>query len=414
MYTFQNAICLSRSIGSQWKETDLSDILVYDIFLNYSKVFLILHNDVLDEDQYVDMDTLRSEFSSYGNTLEALLVLLGNRTLETVDVLPSSTVKFAKYSDAVRSEYKVEPIIAGRVLPPNFPDGEKEDLKITRPKYTTSMDLLHTHCLVSVNGFFHMTGAANNEAFAYQGAKTMRKCNNNHLGITSFLDIGRLEKIPFDPETIVPVNSGRPLYEKLMFTIDADMENKSYFMILGGYLVFPENGTFWRNGDQSFILDLNRLPYLERVIESDLYLDLSSLGLTPQSIGDPLYNSDELRSDEVIKKYFSLSQSYFVIVDVPHLVTNKIHLRHSSLPGMFTAYQDPVYPLIVKNGKIAEYWKVHEDGHWAVNVQDSFLRNMIISQQPVGQNVTVSGNLVPTKPFHHSRGFLLEIAGYRN
>lgn len=414
MYTFKNAVALSRSIGSQWKEVNLSGILVYDIFLNYSKVYLILENDVLTGDQYVDMDILRAEFSSYGNTLEALLVLLDNRTLETVDTLPSSSVKFAKYSDAIRSEYKVELAISGRILPPNFPDSDKEDLKITRPKYTTSMDLLHSHCLVSVNGFYHMTDAANNEAFVYQGAKTMRKVNNNHLGILSFLDVGRLTKIPFTEEVITPVNTGSTLYEKLTFSVDADLDDKSYFLVLGGYLIFPQAEVFWRNGENTFILDLNKIPYLERLIESDMYLDLTHLALTPNAIGDGVYNADELRSDAVIKKYFTLSQSYFVVVDVPHLVTNKIHLRHSNLPGMFTAYQDPVYPLIVKNGKAAEYWKVHEDGHWAVNVQDSFLRNMIVSQQPVRPNETITGNLVPTKPFYHSRGFLLEIAGFRN
>jgi len=108
----------------------------------------------------------------------------------------------------------------------------------------------------------------------------------------------------------------------------------------------------------------------------------------------------------------TLSQSFLVLVDTPNLVTNKIELRHSQLPGMFTAYQDPVYPLLVNYGKVGEYWKTHEDGYWSVTVQDSFLRNYILSQQPIYHLPNITNNLLPSKPFWHSRGYLLEIAAY--
>jgi hypothetical protein len=108
----------------------------------------------------------------------------------------------------------------------------------------------------------------------------------------------------------------------------------------------------------------------------------------------------------------TLSQSFLVIVDTQQLTTNKIYLRHSSMPGMFTAYRDPVYPMVANYGKIVEYWKTYEDGHWAVNVQDSFLRNYIFTTQRKQQLANVTNNMISSKPFWHSRGYLLEIAGY--
>lgn len=416
MYTFVKAIGLARSIGSQWKEVDIAEILVYDIYTTYTKVFLVLNNSVLDSDVNVDMDSLRAQYSSYTGTLNQLLVEIGNRTLDTVPDLPNTTVKFAKYSDAVRSGYKINLTIAGRVLPEGYPQSEMPDLKITRPNYATSLELIHQYCLASVNGFYHMTDYADmtNEAFVYQGGVTMRRSKMNHLGLLSFYDIGRLQKIRLDSNRIISGNVGGTLREKILFTVDEDLNNKSFFLVLGGYLVFPEDMVFWQSGDNSFTLDINRLPYVERLMESKRYIDISPLQLTDLDINPDAYNVDELYSDAVLRRYMTMPQSFLVIVDTPHLVTNKIHIRRGNLPGMFTCYQDPTYPLIVNDGKTAEYWKVHEDGHWAVNVQDSFLRNFVLSEQPVKSLETITDQLTPNPAFRHSRGFLLEIAGYRN
>ena len=39
MYQFVKAVCLARSIGAQWKEVDLSNIIVHDIYTTYHSVF---------------------------------------------------------------------------------------------------------------------------------------------------------------------------------------------------------------------------------------------------------------------------------------------------------------------------------------------------------------------------------------
>ena len=413
MYNFVKSIGLSRSIGSQWKDVDLSDILVYDIYNTYTKVVLELKNNALDKNAYVDMDSLRVAYSGYQGTLEELLVAIGDMTLETVPSLPNTKVIFAKYSDAMRSEYKIKTTIAGMVLPDNYPESEKKDLVVTRPKYGTDMSLIHKYCLVSVNGFYHMTDTDGVVAYVYDGAVTMRKNKNNHMGIFSFYDIGQLQKIKLKPEKIYPTDVNKNLKDKITFEVAEDLDDKSYILVLGGYLVLPEFDVFWRSGEKSFTLDLNKLPYVERIFESHHSIDLSSLGLTTQPINPDAYNVDELYSDAVIKKYMLLQQSFLVLVDTPTLVSNKIFLRHSNLPGMFTCYQDPVYPLIVNYGRAAEYWKVLEDGHWSVTVQDSFLRNYVISQQPVKSKKDITDNMLAGKPFYHSRGFLLEIASYK-
>lgn len=413
MYTYVRALALSRSIGSQWTEVNLLNILVFDIFQTYSKVYLVLSNTELTDNVNVDMDVLKPLYSSYTEPLSSLLALLGNTALETVENLPNSNVTYAKYSDAVRAGYKIKPCLAGTIVPENYPAIELKDLRLTRDNYTTDMKLIHDYCLVSVNGFYHWTDSTTEAAYAFRGADTMRKSKLNHLGILSFLDVGKLTKVRINASNINPVTADSVLREKINFSVTESLDNKSYALVLGGYLIFPQEGVFWRSGEHGFTLDINRISYVERLMESSQYLDLSDMGLTQSTLGDNVYSTDELLSDDKIKRYMTLSQSFLVLIDVPNLVVNKIHIRRSNLPGMFTSYQDPVYPLVVGYGKVAEYWKVMEDGYWAVNIQDSYSRNYVLSEQPLKNGRTITDNLNPNNPFFHGRGFLLEVAGYR-
>lgn len=412
MYSFVKAVCLSRSIGSQWAERDLSSILVYDIYNTYTKVFLMLSNPVLPTEVYVDMESLKLEYSSFAGTLSMLLTSIGNKALPVVESLPDTSIKRAKYSDAMRVGYKVELSSAGMNYPSGYPESELHDLAMTRPAYPTDMRTLDQYCLVSVNGYIHNTDATQDTAYVYRGADTMRKSNRNHLGITSFLDIGKLTKVKLDPDRIVAYDPDSELRHKLSFTVDEPLDDQSYLLVMGGYLVLPEDNVFWRSGENTFTLDINKLPYIERLFESANFLDLSALQLTAQSGSPETYSIVELTSEAVIKRYLTLSQSFLVIVDTPHLTWNKIHVRHSSVPGKFTCYQDPTCPLFVSYGKIAEYWKVQEGDAWSLSVQDSLLRNYIVSQQPMAQTRIVRADVVPGKPSYHNRGYFLEFTSY--
>lgn len=412
MYQIINSLCLSRSTGAQWEELDLSSTVVKNIFEIYYQVYLTIYNTVLDVNIYVDMNTLRSEFSNYDNTLSVLLIELENRTLDTVESIPSTNVKYVKYSDAIRANYKIELTVAGQVLPDNYPISDMKDIEIKRPNYDTDMSLLHDYCLITVNGFVHNTDTDGTRAYVYDAVKTLNKSRSNHIGILSFLDVGSLDKIKINKDNILPLDETSSLKDKIYFSVEEDLNNKSYILILGGYMIFPDENIFWRSGEHTFALNLNLLPYVERIYESNYYIDLSDLELTTNPINDTMINTDELWSDEVIKKYMTLTQSFLVLVDTDKLINRKISLRSCNLPGLFTSYIDPTYPLFVNYGKIAEYWKVLEDGHWSVSVQDSFLKNYILSEQPIQQLENITSNLLPNKPFRHSRGFLLEIAGY--
>ena len=88
-------------------------------------------------------------------------------------------------------------------------------------------------------------------------------------------------------------------------------------------------------------------------------------------------------------------------------------IRSSNMPGVFTCYEDPTCPLIVGHGKVAEYWKVKDGVKWSVNCRDSYKRNYILDSVMSERLESITGQLNSQRPYSYSRGFLLEISGYR-
>lgn len=398
MYTYIESVCLSRSIGSQWKKINIENVTLVDLFQKFSQIYLTL--STVNGRIYVDFNTLRREFSNSLLTFKDWLPTVYTRTLETVATIPSTEITFAKYSDIFQSGYKLNVHGAKNVL-------------ITRPNTNTDLSLIDTHCLVTVNGYVHNTTYTDNQLKVINAAVSMGISDENHMGIISFANIGRLTKVIIDDTRITIENNPSVLKNRITFSISESMANKSFFLVIGGYIIFPSPNVLWYNNDNTFTLDLNNTPFIERIYESSLYLDLSSLQLKINPINKDMINVNELYSDEVLKKYMTMSQSFLVIVNIPNLKTNKINIRSCNMPGVFTAYQDPVYPLIVNYGKVAEYWKTYDEGHWSLSVSDSFMRNYILSETPIAQLPNVTNNLKPEVPTRHSNGYFLEISGYK-
>ena len=409
MYTLVSAIGLPKRFGAQWESVDIGHVLVATLFQTYRDLIFTVTRD--GETLYVPIEQFRADFSNYQNTAQVMFSNFTGLSLQTVEHLPTSSVRYIEYSDGVRCGYKAFRVRRGEIYPETFPISELHDLEITRPGYSTDLSLLHTHCLISINGFYHMTDRENSRAFIVDGGRSVRQRQLNHFGITSFLNIGKLDKFPILEDYISkPLDT---LKDRVKLTFPQDIEGKSVFLVLGGYLLFPEEGVFWQTGENHFELDFKRLPYLDRLLESRHYIDHGPLGLTPLDTNPGAIHVDEAWSDRILLNYLTLSQSFLVVLDAPSYFVNRKALRAFNTPGVFGAYQDPSYPLMVSNGRCVEYWKVHEDGHWAVTVEDSFYRNYLHHRQHFDELNYVTEQLSFDRPFFHSQGHLLEIGAYQ-
>lgn len=414
MYTYVSALVLPDQPTPQWESADVASMLVSTLYRSYRDVVLTLTppGAVDDEVVYVSMNSLRAQYATYNNTVTVLLQVLGNQTLQTLDELPTANLGYVKYSDMVQSGYVMELAKRGSVFPETYPRSELTDLLITRPGMDTDLALIHTHGLVSVNGYYHLTDSDGIKTWIVDGGLSIRASNQHHCGLTSFLSVGSLQKVTFTDEQITPAEGNTTLSQVIKLESSQSLEGKSFFLVLGGYLVFPDGERFYRTGEHAMHLHLKRLPYVERLIESRSGIDLHPLGITVSELSPHLYNLEELWSDTVIRKYLQLSQSFLVIVDTPSLFVNTLPLRQFNTPGVFSTIPKPTLPLQVGFGRTAEYWRVHEDGHWAVTVQDSFARNYLFSRHRQAEMVNINDALSFDRPFYMSQGHLLEIGTY--
>ena len=410
MYKFISSLCLGNTVGAQWETPDLTNVLLNSVLLEYKKFYLTLSHPALPTPVFVDMNPLRTSVSGFTGTVSQWLTSLGDTSLPTVSVLPDRRIKYAKFANAIQSGYHLELALAGLNYHPNYPNISKSDIRVTRQHFSTQMGLLDSHCLVTVNGFIHQCLGNETEAFILDGATTARMGNDNHVGIYSFLDIGKLTKIKLDPLTIVPMEAHSTLMEKIRFTVNTDLTNKSFFLVLGGYLVLPQENVFFQTAPNTFSLDLNQIPFVERLLESFTLINLSSLGLIPPSQSVESIDLDQACSDDTIRKYMTLSQSFFVVVDTEELTIDRKVIQRAAFPGQFICYDEPVYPVIGGHGKFFEFWKQQEQGKWVVNTRDTYYRRFIYTEGPTIRTKYASGALDTTRTYDHSQAYMLEIS----
>lgn len=412
MYLYSKAVALKKTIGAQWQAVDLSEKTVAEIYNEYSRVVLELTNTFLEEPMYVDMETLRDDYLRFGGTIPQMLLDINDLTLETVPSFPTATVKYCRYTDAYQAGYKIELCEAGKFYPNNYPKPDLSDIALSRPKYKTDMSSVHDYCLITVNGYLHLTDTDGNYCYVYGAGDSLHKCGKNYVGVLSFQDIGKVKKVPITDSMIISREVNTPMAERTYLKLDEDLSNKYVLLSLGGYLMFPDGQGLTQVGDQLFGINFGAFSFVERVLESMQYLDLTPLGLQSDETLPDTISVEQLMTDEVLIRYLKLSQSFFVVVDANNLFANAIHLRNSNHPGMFTAYQEPTAPLVVGRGKLAEYWKKEEDGFWSVTVEDSFYRNYVFEGNAVKHLKNVNNALLAPNPFNHSRAHLLEIGAY--
>ena len=409
MYVFVTAKAVRTAQASRWLDVDLTTLSMAEIFTSFREAYITLTNSFLNGNIYVKLSDLKTTYATFQGTFLELLTSIGNAALPSVDTIPTFNPKYARFEDAFRVGYKLKPVLMTASDTANLPDAARKDIQLSRPSRKTDMGTFHKYCLVSINGYFHYVDSDGDYAYVQDGMKSMLRSRQNQIGLLSFLDIGQIQTVPLKASMLSKESPDSKYSEKTFIKLDQDLTNKTVLLVIGGHLVLPSAEVLYQSGDNIFTLNMSRVPYMDRYFESAGFLDYSSLNLDTSTVAPSQIGVEELYADPATLAYLTLSQSFVVIVDSPSLFFNRVAIRNSPRPGMFIAFKEPIYPLIVSNGKIAEYWKVKEDGQWAVNVTNAYLYNRVYNTVVPYDLITATKANVPLNPVSNSRGYLLEI-----
>ncbi len=409
MYTLETSIAVTNDSGARWKELDLANVSMVSIFDTYRAGYLTLSSTLLTEPVYVDINDLRVPYAATLDTLSQMLANLGTMALPTVPSIPVLNPKYAKWSDAFRAGYTIDIVKPG--VPSDNPTvtrHEKTWVKLFR--HNTSSQELYQNCMVSINGYYHMTDANSVDFFVVDGAKSLFKSGQNAVGMWSFKGLGGIRYIPITSSMLFKgeVND-LPFKTRVYINTGEDLSNKTVMMVLGGYLHFVDGDSLFQFNDTTFGLNISRLPLAERYQESFPYLDFSELALDTRADNPTVVDMEQFYSDEKLTEYLTMSQSFFVIIDKPNVFRNRIQIHNEPLPGSFLAYSEPHYPLVVGHGRVAEYWKKLEDRYWHLTVNDSYLQNKVFATLDYPEQTVGYGSNETMVPFYNSPAYLLEL-----
>ncbi|AEH03572.1 virion structural protein [Pseudomonas phage PhiPA3] len=363
MYTLVRArYRLDRRAG-RWIEANLANELVTTLSAKYGDVYLYIEypgtggavQKALHWDNVInwlnEVDTTV--------TVQQWLTSLGNRTLPFDATLPNEDVRLVKYAQAWHCGYNVQPVATNGHVDQQISKFEKQDLLLTHPKHAPQK--IRDYSMVTVNGMFHLTDWTDAGVRVIDGNTTLRRSNDNQIGIYSFETIGKLTYIPVTDEMITSQGETAPLWDGAYLTMPAgvDLTNKTVLLVTGGYLNVLSN-VYTRVAERTWRISFGKMMFLDRYIESARCMDLSSLGLTINANDPTEFVVNELKNDAVIRAYLTLSQTFFVIVDSPTFFHGYEPVEYLNLPGRFIDETYNRLPMVGAYGRMLDYHTIHE------------------------------------------------------
>lgn len=383
MYTYVRAIAQLNESQAYWLETDLSQVPMNKIAQDYSGAYVVLtHPLILGELTWNMFDGV-VDLTKTSETLEAFLVSNGNKTLPVVEGSPIVDRKHAVFGDALAADFtiKASDFTKGD-NGENLPDARKPHATLTHAEHTDYVEM-HKRMLANVNGFYHRTDANSKGFHIVDANKTRRKSNKNFVGLYSFGPIGQFEIEPITEDMLVFERNAQNEISQVHVKCKNGLCGKKVFIILGGYLNWPDDAGFAVNTPGVLSMQVARYPWAERYFESFETIEMPGVNFPKVSSNPGFVARDYFRSEEFLKAYFTLSQSFMVVVDTPSMIFDREYPEVDQVPFTYFSYKRPRYPLVVSSGKHEVYWYQEEDGVWLLRGYDGKRKHYMFQTAPL-------------------------------
>lgn len=411
MYTLVSAIGVAYGANARWGSVDIGDVAMNTLYSQYKYVIATLSNPYLSADVGLNLKDIQADAQGLTSTFNEYLTSVGNAVLPTLSVIPTIDTAYARYVDAFKAGYTVQPIAPGKSLDTPIPAAEKTDLYLKNDNI--AMSKFYASCMVTINGFYHYVDSDGNAAYVKDGDKSRQKSQFAQCGILCFNDLGTIEYLNLTSSMVYnqPDDSGVaiPLKTRTYLNIGVDIGNKIPILVIQGYLHILDDLTFKRVGATNFMIDMENYPLLNRYYESLPYLDYSGLNLPSTRLNAAQVGVADLYSDAAIKGLIDMSQTFLVLLDAQDIFVDRQWIRTTPFPGKYLAYNEPIWPLVTGYGRMCEYWTVTEDTlytQYSLTIADGIKYNYIFDTtlDPTTQ-MAVGSNLDPMNPAVNSPAF---------
>jgi len=382
MYELVTAFVKENKSFSQWEEKAIGEELLMDIFSTYKACVIVLTHPLLDAPVSLDLESIRASTVGSSVTLNQFLIENGNTTLPTQTTIPSIKERYVKYNDAVRAGYKVYLTDGSASIDDQTREG-KTDIKLM--KSGIDFEYFYHRVLVSINGFIHRTDFDVNGAYVRDCVASLETSGCDTIGLISFDEVARLDYLSITEEMIYKRNPEAAFKDRIDIKFPYDVSDKSIGLVLGGYLHLVDQTLFTRTGPDTITIKFDRFNFINRYFESKQFLNLDSLGLSTSPDNPDFLNITELLSDEVIKRYLMLSQSFIILIDSMDMASRKEYVyRNGKGLQTYGSGTLPDKPLFMGRGMIGNYWSKPEfGGQYSLSVVGNRMDNFLYQNTPI-------------------------------
>lgn len=283
------------------------------------------------------------------------------------------------------------------------------DVEVTRPSTDTDFRQIHQTCLMTVNGYLHPTEYVSGKLYIPGATHSMLRSGGNATGLLDFGAITPALKRHTITPSMVTQDTNVGAYDKVFITFDVPIQQP--ILILAGYLITYDPGTFYRISDNTFALCLSKLQYMEKLYELNRYRDIfKHLDVPVSPLNAQMVDTETVRSLAVIRRLLSLNNSLLIDLEVDNFSLHKTYMDSSKIPGTFTTQTRPDRPIVVGYGKLAEY-AVRRDNEYRYSVftQDCHYNNHLFSRMNQSKIKAYNDSRAPGMTHNLVEAFFLDM-----
>lgn len=420
MYTFVRAIAVEFGSNQRWKEVDISTTPTSTLFTKYREIYAVLTHELVQDELTLKLADVAADLQVNTGTISEYLSSIGNKALPTVMGAPVIMRNNAVYSDAWAAGFHVDTVDYNVASDVPLPDELKPHLVLTPEADPDDYDFLtfRKKVLATVNGFYHRTAADNRGFYIRDGNKTRRKSNENYVGLLSFATFGELEIHEIKDEDLAfelsAVVGQETRVDKVHLKFEAcDLCGKTPILFIGGYMVMIDGENLLMTNKDILTLKTLKYPFLERYFESAPYLDFEGFDIVHTNDNPDWVLRSYFKTEEFLRKYLTMEQSFLVLVDTQHLVLEKVYPEKQTVPHTFMYWGDqndgPKWPLVVGEGKHEVYWRQYEAGSWVMRAHDTYKRAYMFHTTAAINAPAVDNTLWLGMAGRYGNGYLLKL-----
>ncbi len=426
MYSIFQAYGLSKEFDSLFKEVDLSNYTVAQVFNNFTKVYLSLNYTYSQNQIIVDFDQLKA-YKNNNTPLSTFLQNLSPGYFNPLPSLPFIKISYSRYKDAEMAGYSINSPVAQSLL---------NNTDIILNNSNVYMQSAYNKCIFTVDGFIMPSTLVDDYIVIKDGLFTSMMNNYTKVGIISFEDSGNIVTQSLDSSNISLSKTRSP--SDLLYINSYAIDGYITFLVLNGYLIAPTTEGFYYIGNGNYSLSLNKLGYPFKILDSrykQYYnYDLISTFL-PQSllnqlndtknilnqnndnqnslnqnnsplIGNPFSrcyndsynpgytnNEDSLNANSVnlnilnnplfINAYLTLPNTFLLFIPANNVVVKNKNIFNSDLVNSLVLDYEPKDIMYGSQGRIVDYTYMKKDGKYIVTSPNMYINNYVdIKNQP--------------------------------